>query len=390
MLAGLLFAHHDAEDRPERLVATLPFAGSSLIEHQARQLVAAGASQIVVVAPRLTPELLGALSRMTRPGVALDTVRSAGEAAGKLHPLSRILMLADGLVATDGAVGEMARDGGDALLVLDGEQAGPDFERVGGRLAWAGIARLGQQRVAEVAALPRDYDMQSALVRVLEQGAASHVTMFGEPARFGHGLARSEQAAAERGRHLMASFFAGRRNWFERWIVAPVAGWLLPPLMTRSISGAVVGAGAVLLAVVGALALAVGHGAAAMCLALATTLLVTIGTALARLRGEERAMRGQAIAAIAIPLAAILLLGWTARTANDSGPTVAAMALVVFAAMRTRVPVPFERWSGSPAAYLIPVALGAALGRADWGLYLAVFYAAATLADAIERWRGQG
>ena len=32
MLAGLIFATEDAEDRPETLAATLPFCGSTLIE----------------------------------------------------------------------------------------------------------------------------------------------------------------------------------------------------------------------------------------------------------------------------------------------------------------------------------------------------------------------
>ena len=61
MLAGLLFATHDADDRPGALTATLPFGGLTLIEYQARLLIAAGASQIVVIVARLTPELLGAL-----------------------------------------------------------------------------------------------------------------------------------------------------------------------------------------------------------------------------------------------------------------------------------------------------------------------------------------
>ena len=81
MLAGLLFATHETEDRPDRLVATLPFGGVTLIEYQARLLIGAGASQIILVATRPTPELLGAISRIGRRGVAVDAVRTAAEAA---------------------------------------------------------------------------------------------------------------------------------------------------------------------------------------------------------------------------------------------------------------------------------------------------------------------
>ena len=62
MLSGRLFAIDDADDRPGRLTATLPFAGVTLIEYQARLLIAAGAAQIIIVVARLTPELLGAIS----------------------------------------------------------------------------------------------------------------------------------------------------------------------------------------------------------------------------------------------------------------------------------------------------------------------------------------
>ena len=93
MLAGLIFATDDADDRPDALAATLPFGGMTLIEYQARLLIAAGASQIIILVSRLTPELLGAVARIGKRGVTVDAVRHASEAAEKLHPLARVLML---------------------------------------------------------------------------------------------------------------------------------------------------------------------------------------------------------------------------------------------------------------------------------------------------------
>ena len=166
MLAGLLFAIHDADDRPDRLAATLPFSGVTLIEYQARLLIAAGVSQIIIVVARMTPELLGAINRIGRRGVSVDTVRSAMEAGEKLHPLAPVLMLGDGLVTTDAIVKAMAVEDGDCLLVVPESDAGPGFERVGGQMAWAGVARLSSSRIAEVAGLPQDYDLRSEERRV--------------------------------------------------------------------------------------------------------------------------------------------------------------------------------------------------------------------------------
>ena len=76
MLAGLLFAIRDAEDRPDRLAATLPFAGTTLIEYQARLLVAAGASQIVVTnrSPEKAEALAAEIDGVARPWSELEAL----------------------------------------------------------------------------------------------------------------------------------------------------------------------------------------------------------------------------------------------------------------------------------------------------------------------------
>ena len=119
MLAGLLFATEEAADRPDALAATLPFGGATLIEFQARLLIAAGAAQILIVVSRVTPELLGAAARLGKRGVAVDVVRTAAEAAAKVHPLAHVVVLADGLVTTEELLAPFIGEGGDLLLVTD-------------------------------------------------------------------------------------------------------------------------------------------------------------------------------------------------------------------------------------------------------------------------------
>lgn len=391
MLAGLLFANHYAEDRADRLIATLPFAGSTLIEYQARQLVASGAAQLIVVAAQLTPDLLGAMSRIGRQGVAVDAVRSAGEAAEKLHPLARVVVIADGLVATDAAVAALTREGGDALLVVAGEEADAGFERVGGRLAWAGIARIQSQRVLEVASLPRDYDMQSALIRVAEQAGAVHLSLPGDLDRQGHGFAQDERSLGERGRRILASMFAGRRNWFDRWVVAPAAKLVLPPLVKRGVSAPIAAVAVGILAVIAGVALLSDAYATGSLAALAAALAAIVGETLSRLRGEGKAALWLDRAAMVLPLVAVVLLGWARQEqVLDTGPLVVSLAVAVAAGLAERAMVDRRPWWGSPAAYLVPVALGTLAGLPSWGLAIAALYATATLGAAIEDLRGRG
>ena len=239
MLAGLLFATADASDRHDTLAATLPIGGVTLIEFQARLLIAAGASQIVVVVSRLTPELLGAINRLSRRGVAVDTVRGPAEAIAKLHPLARVMWLADGLVTTNGVVEAMRDRDDDTLLVApDGEE----LERIGPGVVWAGVATIDPQRIADVAKLPSDYDFASSLLRVVAQRGAEQLALPEAAVRDGHGIQRDSRALVAKGRAALVAALGTRSNWIDRFLVAPLAELALPPLVARGVPAAMLAA----------------------------------------------------------------------------------------------------------------------------------------------------
>ncbi|WP_271300567.1 hypothetical protein [Sphingomonas sp. CV7422] len=392
MLAGLLFAMHDADDRPAMLTATLPFGGVTLIEYQARLLIAAGASQIVILVARLTPELLGAISRIGKRGVAVDPVRSAAEAAEKLHPLARVVMLADGLTTTAATLATLTRDGGDALLVMPEEQATMGYERVGSGMVWAGVARLDPRRLAELAVMPRDYDVQSTLVRLASQARAVHLLLPPEAVRGGHGVGHSAQALEARGRIVLAAMISGRSGWFERFVTAPLGRAVIPLIVPRTVSAMVAAAGAGLIGLCGLALVAFDHPGPGLLLALLGTLGVALAEMLADLRDERSHARWIGIVAQAIPAIAVLLHGRAISEARaDGAPELLAVGLVLLAALGERAlgAAPRRPWWGSPPAYLLLAWLGAFVSAPVAGLGAATLYAAATLTAAIERLRWQ-
>lgn len=390
MLAGLLFAVHDAEDRPDRPLATLPFAGSTLIEYQSRLLIAAGVGQIVIVVARLTPDLLGAIGRIGRRGVAVDAVRNAAEAVEKLHPLSRVLVLADGLVTSDAVIAQLAGEGPDALLVIGEHEAGPAFERIGGRLAWAGAARLAPARFHEVAAMPRDYDLQSALLRAGLQGGAAHLLLPANALAEGHGIEHRAAALDARGRTVLASAMSGTRGWFDRWVTAPIARLALPALVARGAPTAGVTGAGIVLGLGGLAAVHLGVSTSGLALASAALVLWALASTLARLRDEAAVARALAIAGPILAAAAALLLGERVDAmTGDPIALVAAIGLVTSAVLGERAIAGRVRATGwgSPGAYLIVLLLGAALGAPVVGLFAAAAYAAVTAGFAIEALR---
>ena len=387
MIAGLLFATHDAEDRAGALTATLPFGGVTLIEYQARLLMQAGAGQIIVVVSRLVPELLGAIARIGKRGVTVDTVRSAAEAAAKIHPLSRVLVLADGLVTTEAVIAPLAREGADTLLVVDEADAPATFERVGGRAAWAGVARLEPQRLTEVATLPRDYDLQSALLRVAAQARAQHLLLTDRELKQGHGIEHRAAALDLRGDAVMASALSGRRAWFDRWIVAPLARIVMPRLTRGAVPTVPVAVGAAALAVLGVIAIGWGHGGIGVMLMLAGTIAAAIAAALAWLRDELRLGRALAIGVMVLPAAGLLLYG---RAIDHASGEISGGLLALFAVMaaglaeRAADEHHRRRWWGTSPGYLTVLLPFALTGWPMTGLSAVALYASATLAHAIE------
>lgn len=392
MLAGLLFAVQDTDDRPDRLTATLPFGGVTLLEYQARLLIAAGASQIVVLVARLTPELLGAVSRIGRRGVTVDAVRYASEAAAKLHPLARLLVLADGLITTERVVAALAGEGGDALLVVPQADAGPTFERVGGAMAWAGVARLDPRRIGDAARLPREYDAQSTLLRVAEQARAVHVLLPPDALAHGHGIERDGAALAARGRAVLSAIVSDRRGWFDRLVLAPLARATLPAMIDRRWPGAAVGGVGAGIGIAGLAAIALGWGVTGLALAFVACLVLALGQTLSGLRDEPRVEAAQHAAALGLPAFAALFAGAAeSGRAGDLAALTVAAALVTLAALAERAgPERLRRlWWGSPPAYLLLALAGSAAGWPIAGLAAAAAYATATLAAAIERLRRQ-
>ncbi|MBY0583668.1 MAG: hypothetical protein K2P68_12230 [Sphingomonas sp.] len=387
MLTGLIFATDDADDRPDLLAATLAFGGSTLIEFQARLLMAAGAGHLLIVVQRLTPELLGAINRITRRGVTVDAIRSAREAEAKLHPLSRVLVMADGLVTTDAILSLMTHAEGDALLVTNDAMALPGLERVGADAIWAGVAMISMAQIVDVAAMPREYDFASTLLRVTAQGGARHIALPANAVASGHGVEHDSRRLGDRNDALVAAHVSGRSAWVDRFVQAPIARRILPMLVSRGINPVSVAtaAGGVMIAGLGLVAVRwTGLG---MSLVVLANLGLMIGSILSWMRDQEDQARFQSLGIAAGSALAVVLAGRGIGAADGSATAlVLAGSVVVLAGLLERGAGNVARpgWWGSPAAYpllLLPF-LWAGLGL--YGLAAMAVYAAASLGGLIE------
>lgn len=384
MLTGLIFATEDAADAGGALAATLPFGGATLIEYQARLLIAAGAGQVLIAVARVTPELLGAAARVRKRGVAVDVVRSAAEAAAKVHPLAHVVVVADGLVTSEAMLTPFGMDGGDLLLVTERD---PGMERIDAGHFWGGLARITAQRLAEAAQMPRDYDFLSTLLRVVAQHGPATLLLTAAAQAEGHGIERDARGLAKRGRGVFAALANGRVPWVERWLLAPVARLALPQLVARNVTPLALVAIAGAMGLGGAWAIWLGWSVSGLAAAVAGSLVALMGAMLASLRGDEGEAIWAELTTVISAALAVLMVGATEDRLSGSTTGMTLAAGVVIAAglvERLRGPVRSRRWWASPAAYPLLLLPFAALGQGPVGLAALALYAALTLLGGIE------
>lgn len=172
-LAALIFASQSTDDRGDTLRAALPLAGSTLLEHQVRRAIRAGAHHIVVLVERLPTALVGAIDRLRRDGYRIDIARSVADAAGRIHPDETVLLIADGCIAPASAFDRLAAARAPALLSLPDVPGLEDFERIDADSRWAGLALVEGARLQDTAAKLGEWDFALTLLRRLLQGGAT-------------------------------------------------------------------------------------------------------------------------------------------------------------------------------------------------------------------------
>ena len=276
-LAALIAAYHESSE-PGALRATLPLAGRSVVERQARLAAAAGAAPIIVVVERMPPALGAALDRLRREGVPVQVARSAAEAAAAVDAGDRLLIIGDGAVADPDQLARIARSEDDAVLTVPDNAFGEQYERIDASSRWGGVAAVGGELLRETAAMLRDWDLQSTLLRRALQAGARHVAADGPVA-----ILDGPDDLAGLERQILASAGETRGGWASR-LLAPVEGAASHLLMAGPVGPDAVGGAAAVLTGLGALMLGYGWLWTGLVLMLLATPLDGIADRLARLR----------------------------------------------------------------------------------------------------------
>lgn len=332
--AALIAAYLETEEEDGALRAMLPLAGRSLLEHQVRRAIAAGAQHAVVLVERVPPALTEAIERLRRDRIAVEISRDPADAADRFHAEEKILLVADGLIAMPAWYESMAAQTAPAVLTVSDLPENSRFERIDAERRWAGLALTDRKTLADTADMLGDWDMQSTLMRRIVQSAPTYVQI-GEKDGKAKGvsaprLAEKASEARTAARALLADAEPTGRTWPERFIYGPIARFLAPPLLDRSIEASWPRIASLLCALIGAAGFWFGWLWTGLGFLLASGPLSAIAARidLAHLRYPERHWEPRFGRGIALGLALLALGRHLAVTTGNSVHFLAAAAAI--------------------------------------------------------------
>lgn len=338
-LAALISAYRQI-DGSERLRATLPLVGGTLVEHQARQAVRAGAAHVVILVERLPATLTAAIDALRRDGVAVDVARSVADAADRIHPEEHLLMIADGCIVGQAALDRLVASHAPTLLTLADEPGRDGFERIDAKTRWAGLALVDGSRLRATAGMLGDWDLESTLLRRTVQEGAARIDIFAaDDGATPAGLpiiAESETALADLERHLLSGSRRRAAHWPERYLFAPIEEPAARPLIRRAIEPDWIAALAAGLAILSAPLVVAGLGWAALILLLVSGPVRAVAMRLAavKLTSIRRGKLFDAVRAVAASAALLAFAGLLAERSGWGWWLVAVVTILAMLALR--------------------------------------------------------
>jgi hypothetical protein len=367
-LAALIAAYHEADEPQGVLRATLPLAGRTVVERQARLAAACGADPIIILVERIPPALLAAIDRVRAEGISVAVARSAAEAAEAVDPGDRLLLMADGLVADESHIARLTGAGGPALLTLPDQGEDDRYERIDSESLWAGLALVEGSMLGRTAEMLGEWDLQSTLLRQAVQSGARQLALRGEAADDRLTIAENAGDLAEAEAVIVAGASAPSGSWISRYLLGPVEQSLTRALMASAVTPAWLYIAAATAVGLGGLLFAKGWLAAGLAILLLSTPLEGSAERLSKLRMEGRVPPDWW--SYTLPLVAALTLtalGWhLAGTRGWGCMAVVAATILFMLALRLEQAgrkVAGEIWLAEPKAMtwiLLPFAIGSA------------------------------
>ena len=329
-LAALIAAYHESADEGGGLRATLPLAGRTLLERQARLAASAGADRIIVVAEDQPSELAAAAERLRLEGLEVSLALGAAEAAKAVEAGDRLILIADGVLVDEKDLERLLGADRPALLTVPDSFPEDRFERIDAQSRWAGAAVVDGELLKHTAAMLQDWDLQSTLLRRAVQTGARQLPLGDATGPHLVAALRASDLADLQSR-LVERSGAFQRDWVSRYLLAPLEVAGMRRLMATAVTPNQLWLGNLALTALSALALSRGWLWAGLLLFLLGTPLAGVAERLGRLRADS--LRSQSWLSRLMPPvagAALLALAYALWPSQGWGTLMLAVSTIAF------------------------------------------------------------
>lgn len=387
-LAALIAACEQVEEG-EGLRATLPLVGATLLEHQVRLARRAGAGHIVILVERLPPALTAAFDRLRRDGIAVDIARNAADAADRIHPDEKLLVMQDGCLVAEALLERLIAAPPPTVVTVPDHSERQMFERIDALTRWGGLALIDGAALRRTVQMLGEWDLLSTLLRRTLQEGTKRLDAFppdssGKPEL----LLIADRAETLDGadRRLIGASRARAATWPARYLFPLIEELALRPLAARALDPTWLAAGGALAGLLAVPLAVTGWRWAALALLLLSGPLLAVAARLAATRlalvrygvwitGVRDAAAGAALLALGRNLA--MALGW-GMIVVAGGAVAASIALALERRSLARLGGATTPWLASTDGLIWALLWFAAAGAWGVGVALLAGYALAS------------
>ncbi len=214
------------------LAAMLPFGGQTVLEFQVRVAHSAGANHIVVMVSKLPADMVAAFDRLRASGINVDVARDPRDAADRIHPDERLLVMTDGVVVDRYTLAELVRTSQSSLFTVLDQPANAAFERIDSTERWCGMAMIDGKLLRETVAMLGDWTLAPTLLRAALQAGATRIRL-SEYAVIGR--ATDIPTARALAGQMAAGVQAQAEGPVVSYVARPIAARVVPVLLNHSV-----------------------------------------------------------------------------------------------------------------------------------------------------------
>jgi hypothetical protein len=212
-------------------IGFLPLFDGVIVEHQLLWAVQLGAERIIFLSPSMPGALLQYVDQLKDDGVAAEIVRSAADLMQYATATDEVIFIGDGILPRGEFLDILADNDRELIFVVDNAEQYSDFELIDLNHRWLGVATIQASRLAELADVPDDWDVGSALLRVAVQAGARRESITGTAIANGIlAFLQNDDHIADFEQKRLRNPERVEGNFLSRFLFQPLQNRLIPKL----------------------------------------------------------------------------------------------------------------------------------------------------------------